>query len=61
MALFAFNVGVEAGQIAIVLTAFTLLAGLRRFAVVAARPLIRASAYLIGIVAGIWFVERLLG
>lgn len=61
MALFAFNVGVEAGQIAVVLTGYTVLALLRRCAAAAVPPLIRLSAYGIGIVAGIWFVERMLG
>lgn len=61
MALLAFNLGVEAGQIAIVLTGAALLTLLRRFAARLEPETIRAAAYAIGITAGIWFVERLLG
>ena len=61
MALLAFNLGVEAGQIAIVLAGALLLALLRRFVPRLEPVTIRAAAYAIGITAGIWFVERLLG
>jgi hydrogenase/urease accessory protein HupE len=61
MALLAFNLGVEAGQIAIVLVGAALLALVRRYAARHERAIVRASAYGIGIVAGIWFIERLLG
>jgi hydrogenase/urease accessory protein HupE len=59
MALFAFNVGVEVGQIAMVLAASVVLALLRNFATAAAPHVVRLCAYAIGTVAGIWFVERL--
>lgn len=61
MALFAFNVGVEAGQIVIVLSAAAMLALLRRFAAVAQTPVVRLCAYAIGTIAGVWFVERMFG
>lgn len=61
MALFAFNLGVEAGQIAIVLAGAAVLALARRFAARFEPALVRASAYAIGILSGIWFVERTLG
>lgn len=61
MALFAFNLGVEAGQIAIVLAGAALLALLRRFAASREPAVVRIAAYAIGITAGIWFVERTLG
>ncbi|NJS15376.1 MAG: HupE/UreJ family protein [Sphingopyxis sp.] len=61
MALFAFNLGVEAGQIAIVLAGVALLALVRRYAARLEAHVIRWMAYGIGITAGIWFVERLLG
>lgn len=61
MALLAFNLGVEAGQIAIVLAGAALLTLLRRFAPRLEPATIRVATYAIGITAGIWFVERLLG
>ncbi len=61
MALFAFNLGVEAGQIAIVLAGAAALALLRRWAQRSEPAIVRAAAYAIGIVAGVWFVERTLG
>lgn len=61
MALFAFNLGVEAGQVAVVLVAAMTLALLRRWAAKWERPVVRAAAYGIGMVAGVWFIERLLG
>jgi hydrogenase/urease accessory protein HupE len=61
MALFAFNLGVEAGQIAIVLAGAALLALVRRFAARLEPALVRASAYAIGIISGVWFVARTLG
>ena len=61
MALFAFNLGVEAGQIVIVLAGAAALALLRLFAQRFEPQLIRIAAYAIGIIAGVWFVERTLG
>jgi hydrogenase/urease accessory protein HupE len=61
MALLAFNLGVEAGQIAIVLTGAAALALVRRIAARLEPAMVRAAAYAIGIVAGVWFVERTLG
>jgi hydrogenase/urease accessory protein HupE len=61
MALLAFNLGVEAGQVAIVVIAAAAHALLRRFAPRFDRPVVRTAAYAIGTVAGIWFIERLLG
>jgi hydrogenase/urease accessory protein HupE len=60
MALFAFNLGVEAGQIGIVLAGAAVLALVRHFARRFEPAIIRASAYAIGIIAGVWFVERTL-
>ena len=61
MALLAFNLGVEAGQIAIVLAGAAGLAMLRRIAAQLEARAIRAAAYAIGMIAGIWFVARTLG
>lgn len=58
-ALLAFNLGVEAGQLAVVLVLTALLAALRRFAPRAVPPAIRAAAYGIGITASFWLIERL--
>ena len=61
MALLAFNLGVEAGQIAIVLAGAATLALVRRWALRLEPAIVRAAAYAIGVVAGVWFVERTLG
>jgi hydrogenase/urease accessory protein HupE len=63
LALFAFNVGVELGQLAFIAVVLSLVAALRQLgmpplAVRAARP---AAAYAIGILAASWFFERLAG
>jgi hypothetical protein len=60
MALFAFNVGVEAGQLGIVVAAFAVLSPLRRFARSALAPTLRLAAYVIGITASYWTIERTL-
>jgi hypothetical protein len=58
VALLSFNLGVEAGQLAIIAIAAAALAGLRRLSPAALRPAILASAYAIGSIAGFWFIER---
>ena len=60
-ALLTFNVGVEAGQLAIIALCLTALALLRRFAFPALRPATLAASYAIGITASFWFIQRLLG
>jgi hydrogenase/urease accessory protein HupE len=60
-ALLAFNLGVEAGQIAIVAAGAAVMAALRRLAAKLELPFTRAAAYAIGMIAGIWFVERTFG
>jgi HupE / UreJ protein len=63
LALFAFNVGVEAGQlifIAAVLGALRLGRSIRFPAFVERRARL-ATTYAIGIMAGYWFIERLAG
>ncbi len=57
-ALLTFNLGVEAGQLAIVLATAGALALLRRFAAAAAPVAIRAATYGIGIISAYWFIER---
>ena len=59
LALVAFNVGVEAGQLVIVATFVVLGAGLQRG--VRARPLLRRlPVYAMGAVAAMWTIERIL-
>jgi hydrogenase/urease accessory protein HupE len=60
LALFAFNVGVEVGQLVFIAAVLPLLALARRpwvFAV-AGRPALTAAPYAIGILAAFWFCER---
>lgn len=61
MALLMFNVGVEAGQLAIVAIALAVLAVLRRIAPQHMPKILRISAYAIGIIASFWFIERIWG
>ncbi len=58
-ALLTFNLGVEAGQLAIVLAAMLVLAALRRFAEPFVKPAIVTAAYAIGTIASFWFIERI--
>lgn len=57
-ALLTFNLGVEVGQLAIVLAALGVLHLLRRFAKAAEMPLLKLATYAIGITASFWFIER---
>ena len=58
-ALLTFNLGVEAGQLAIVVIAVAMLAILQRIRAEMLPPAIRICSYAIGIVASVWFIERL--
>jgi len=60
MALLTFNLGVEAGQLTIVIAALTLLEVIRRVRPAALRPVTLGTTYLIGITASYWFIERTL-
>jgi hydrogenase/urease accessory protein HupE len=63
LALFAFNVGVELGQLAFVAAILAVWSALRRLrwsTRVAVRATVVAT-YFIGVVASFWFVERLAG
>lgn len=59
VALLTFNLGVEAGQLAIVVAGMLVLAMLRRFAEPFVKPAIVAAAYVIGTIASFWFIERI--
>lgn len=58
-ALLAFNLGVEAGQLAVVGVVLAALAILRRTQPRALAPALRMSAYFIGIAASYWLIDRL--
>jgi hydrogenase/urease accessory protein HupE len=58
-ALFTFNLGVEAGQLAIVAVSFAILAAVRRVRANAEKPARLLSAYVIGALASYWFIDRL--
>ena len=60
LALFAFNVGVEFGQLAIVAATLAVLAVLARFTPRLQRPSTVAGAYAIGAVASAWLIQRTL-
>ena len=60
LALFAFNVGVELGQLAIVAATLAALAAFARFAAQWQRPATVAGAYAIGAVASAWLIQRTL-
>jgi hydrogenase/urease accessory protein HupE len=63
LALFAFNVGVELGQLAFIAAVLGVVAVVRRVPVLASleRRALPAAAYAIGILAAFWFFERLAG
>ena len=57
-ALFAFNVGVEAGQLVIVAAGFAALWLIARFMAARASALRRVTAYSIGVIAAFWMIQR---
>lgn len=63
LALFAFNAGVELGQLLFIAVVLALLAVMRRLPL--PRPLVQhalpVTSYVIGTLAAFWFVERLAG
>jgi hydrogenase/urease accessory protein HupE len=61
LALLTFNLGVEAGQLLIVVAVLGITAALRRVALPALRPATLTATYVIGTVASFWFIERLVG
>jgi len=61
MALLAFNLGVEAGQLLVIALVVALRAAIARFAPKAQRPAIRIAGYGIGITASYWMFDRLVG
>jgi len=59
-ALLTFNLGVEAGQLAIVFGSLAVLWLLKRYTEKMMKPVIITATYTIGITASFWFIERLL-
>jgi hypothetical protein len=59
--LFAFNGGVEIGQVCIVAVVAPLLALVRRRSEVAGDRLVAGLAYAVVLAGGFWFFERVLG
>lgn len=60
-ALFAFNVGVEAGQLLVVALTMVILAGLRRAPDLAQARALTTATYAIGAVGSFWLIERIIG
>lgn len=60
VALLTFNLGVEAGQLVIVVVVIALIKTLQRFKPAWLRPAVLAASYAIGITASYWFIERLI-
>ncbi|MEL7219455.1 MAG: HupE/UreJ family protein [Pseudomonadota bacterium] len=59
-ALFAFNIGVEAGQLLVVALTLALLAALRRTPDVLENRALKTATYAIGITGSFWMFERIL-
>ncbi len=59
-ALLAFNVGVEGGQLCVIIAVLAGLAALRKMAQPALLPGIRFAAYAIGITSAYWLVDRII-
>ncbi|ABC64303.1 HupE/UreJ family protein [Erythrobacter litoralis] len=60
-ALISFNLGVEAGQLAVVAVVLLVLEALRRIRADALAPMVRYASYAIGITGSYWLVDRLVG
>lgn len=60
-ALFAFNVGVEAGQLLVVAITLAVLAALRRAPEGAESASLKFATYAIGITGSFWLIERVIG
>ncbi len=57
-ALLSFNLGVEAGQLAVVLTVLAVLWLVAKLARQALAPAVRLAAYAIGVTASYWLIDR---
>ncbi|MDC0886179.1 HupE/UreJ family protein [Altererythrobacter sp.] len=60
-ALISFNLGVEAGQLAVVALVLAALALIRRIQPRRLEPSVRTASYVIGITGSYWLIDRLVG
>lgn len=60
-ALFAFNVGVEAGQLLVVGLTMLFLTALTRAPIPTQTHVLRAAVYVIGTISSFWLIDRLIG
>lgn len=60
-ALFAFNIGVEAGQLVVVALTIVVLAGLKRVPPLVESRTLTTATYAIGAVGSFWLIERIIG
>ncbi|WP_298303534.1 HupE/UreJ family protein [uncultured Erythrobacter sp.] len=60
-ALFAFNIGVEAGQLLVVALTILILAGLKRSPDLVQRRVLTTTTYAIGAIGSFWLIERIIG
>ncbi|MEL7447418.1 MAG: HupE/UreJ family protein, partial [Pseudomonadota bacterium] len=60
MALLAFNLGVEAGQLFVIAAQLAVLAVITRLVPRVEAPIFRVATYAIGITASFWLFERVL-
>lgn len=61
LALFAFNLGIEAGQLAFVGLVLGVVAAFRALRLTWPEPVMQVPAYAIGSLAAFWFFERAAG
>ena len=60
VALVAFNLGVEAGQLLVIAAVLVLLAVVQRIAPTVETPALRVTTYALGIIGSYWLFERVL-
>lgn len=60
-ALISFNLGVEAGQLGVVLAVLLVLESVRRMRGAALEPSVRLASYAIGITGSYWLIDRIVG
>ncbi len=58
LALFLFNVGVEVGQLMVVVVVLAVVAVVKRIGIVVPELVLRAPIYATGTIAAFWFVQR---
>lgn len=61
MALLTFNLGVEAGQLMFVGAVLLIYAAVRSLITMPLQSMRGAAAYVIGVIAAVWFIDRVTG